>query len=419
MILSREKNASVPLRDRAPLICRRSRLYLPLPWWEGIKGRGTKGTAGSFPLFVCISLCAVFILTASPCCSEYSSVIGPCGLEFPRDHGSHPGYRTEWWYYTGNVQDPSFRRFGFQLTFFRTRLAPPSVEESWPKNPSAWRTSQLFLAHAAVSDLGSKRFYHDEQVTRGVVALAGVEQQNSLTNIFVGKWSANIGPEHRLSAKAPSFAFDLVSKPLKPPVFHGGQGYSLKGKRPESASCYYSFTRLETSGTLSINGRTEPVKGTAWMDHEFSSAPLEEDLVGWDWFSIQLNDQTELMVYLLRHPDGSYSPASSGTFVKPNGESIHLTHEDFKVQILDRWTSKRSGATYPARWRFHVLPLQLELTIDPNLPDQELMTTRSTQVTYWEGSVSVSGKSKGKPVEGVGYVEMTGYAKPFNLTPSP
>jgi predicted secreted hydrolase len=293
------------------------------------------------------------------------------------------------------------------------------VEESWPQNPSAWRTSQLFLAHAAVSDLGSKRFHHEEQVTRGVIGLAGVEQQNSLTNIFLGKWSANIGPEHRLSAKTPSFSFDLVSKPLKPPVLHGRQGYSLKGKRPESASCYYSFTRLESSGTLSVDGKTEPVKGTAWMDHEFSSAPLEEDLVGWDWFSIQLNDQTELMIYLLRHPDGRYSKASSGTFVNPNGESIHLTHEDFKVQILDRWTSKRSGATYPSRWRLHVLSMELDLTIDPNLADQELMTTRSTQVTYWEGSVSVSGRIKGKMVEGAGYVEMTGYAKPFNLLPSP
>jgi predicted secreted hydrolase len=370
-------------------------------------------------LLVCIFLSTVFIVAVLPCFAEYPSVTGPCGLVFPKDHGSHPSYRTEWWYYTGNVQGPSLRRYGFQLTFFRIRLAPPGVEESWPKNPSGWRTSQLFLAHAAVSDLDSKRFYHDEQVTRGAVGLAGVEEQNDLTTIFLGKWSASIGPEHRLSAKAPSFSFDLACRPIKSPVLNGLQGYSLKGKNPDSASCYYSFTRLESSGTLSVNGRTEPVKGTVWMDHEFSSAPLEEDLVGWDWFSVQLNDQSELMIYLLRHPDGSYSPASSGTFVKPDGESIHLTHEDFKVQILNYWTSKRSRATYPARWRLRVPPLELELAIDPNLPDQELMTARSTQVTYWEGSISVSGRSRGNLVEGVGYAEMTGYAKPFNLMPSP
>ena len=372
-----------------------------------------------FPLLVCIFLSAVFIPAVSPCYSEYSSVTGPCGLAFPEDHGSHPGYRTEWWYYTGNVEGPSLRKYGFQLTFFRTLLAPPGVEASWPENPSAWRTSELFLAHAAVSDLGSRQFFHDEQVTRGAVGLAGVKQQRDQTAIFLGNWSATIGQEHRLSAKTPSFSFDLACTPLKVPVLHGRQGYSLKGKNPESASCYYSFTRLETKGTISLGKESFSVQGTSWMDHEFSSAPLEEDLVGWDWFSVQLSDRTELMVYLLRHPDGSYSSASSGTFVKPDGESIHLTHEDFKVQILDRWTSKRSGATYPSRWRMRVFPLELELTIDPNLPDQELMTTRSTRVTYWEGSVSVSGRSRGEVVEGVGYVEMTGYAKPFNLMPSP
>jgi predicted secreted hydrolase len=362
---------------------------------------------------------SLLIPAVSPCASEYSIVSTPCDLRFPEDHGSHPGYRTEWWYYTGNLQDPSLGRFGFQLTFFRTRMTPPIVEESWPKNPSAWRTSQLFLAHAAVSDLGSRRFYHEEKVTRGAAGLAGVEQQNGLSAIFLGTWSANIGPEHRLSAKAPLFSFDLVCKPLKPPVLHGLQGYSLKGERPESASCYYSLTRLETRGTISVGKDFFSVHGLSWMDHEFSSAPLEKDLVGWDWFSIQLSDQTELMIYLLRHPDGSFSEASSGTFIKPNGESIHLTHEDFKVLILNYWTSRRSGANYPARWRVRVLPLELELTIDPNLTDQELMTTRSTQVTYWEGSVSVSGRTKGKMVEGAGYVEMTGYDKPFNLVPSP
>ncbi len=378
---------------------------------------GSHGTSPVMTAFV--SFCCLMILAVSPCFSQYPSVTGPCGLEFPRDHRSHPAYRTEWWYYTGNLRSSSGKGLGFQLTFFRTRLSPPGVEGSRPENPSAWRTDQLFLAHAAVSDLGSRRFFHDERVARGAVGLAGVEQQDGLITIFLGRWSASIGPEHRLVAEAPSFSFDLTCRPLRPPVLHGQQGYSLKGKRGESASCYYSFTRLETSGFFSIGARTEAVKGTAWMDHEFSSAPLEEDLTGWDWFSIQLNDQTELMIYLLRHPDGSHSRASSGTFVKPNGESTHLAQEDFKVDILNRWASKRSGATYPSKWRLRVLPQDLELTVEPNLSDQELMTTRSTQVTYWEGSVSVSGRSGGKPVEGVGYVEMTGYAGPFNLLPSP
>jgi predicted secreted hydrolase len=155
------------------------------------------------------------------------------------------------------------------------------------------------------------------------------------------------------------------------------------------------------------------------MDHEFSSAPLEEDITGWDWFSLQLNDHTELMLYLLRLGKGGFSPASSGTFVKHSGEAIHLSHENFVIEVLDQWKSPHSGASYPSRWRVVVKPLQIELSIIPNLADQELITQRTTRVTYWEGSVSVSGRSGLTPVKGVGYVEMTGYAAPFNLTPSP
>ena len=155
------------------------------------------------------------------------------------------------------------------------------------------------------------------------------------------------------------------------------------------------------------------------MDHEYSSAPLEEDLRGWDWFSIQLDDRTELMIYLLRLESGGYSPASCGTFVEVSGQEVHLNHEDFQVEVLDRWKSPHSEAIYPAGWQIRVQPLQLELSIAPNLADQELITSGSTRVTYWEGSVSVSGRSGQNSVKGVGYVEMTGYARPFNLTPTP
>jgi predicted secreted hydrolase len=361
-----------------------------------------------------------FMLPAPAWPDGYSEVTGPCDLTFPADHGSHPGYRTEWWYYTGNVADGASKKYGFQLTFFRTRLAPPGDEKSWPSNPSPWRTDQVFLAHAALTDIGAKRFFYDEKVARGAAGLAGVKQTNGNTTIFLEGWSADVGGfQQRLKAFTPSFSLNLLCEPLKPLVLHGTEGYSLKGDRPESASCYYSFTRLATSGTLTVDGKRHPVRGTAWMDHEFSSAPLEQDLVGWDWFGLQLNDDTELMVYLLRRRDGGYSEASSGTFVNSSGVAVHLSHRDFKVEVLDHWKSRRSGATYPSRWRIHVLPLDIELNVVPNLADQELITTRSTQVTYWEGSVSVTGKAKEKLLKGVGYVEMTGYAKPFNLTPSP
>jgi predicted secreted hydrolase len=381
--------------------------------------RSEKGIFVASGILSCFFL-LFFILPARAWLDGYLLVTGPCDLTFPADHGAHPGYRTEWWYYTGNVAHGASKKYGFQLTFFRTRLLPPGDEKSWPSNPSPWRTDQVFLAHAALTDIAAKRFFHDEKVTRGAADLAGVEQQNGSTTIFLERWSANIGSsQHRLKAFAQSFSLDLSCEPLKPLVLHGTWGYSLKGKHPESASCYYSFTRLETSGTLTVDGKRHAVRGTAWMDHEFSSTPLEQDLVGWDWFGIQLNDNTELMVYLLRRHSGGYSEASSGTFVSSSGEPLHLSHTDTQVEILDHWKSPHSGATYPSRWRMHVLPLDIELTIVPNLADQELVTNQSTQVTYWEGSVSVAGKAKERLLEGVGYVEMTGYAKPFNLSPTP
>jgi predicted secreted hydrolase len=299
-------------------------------------------------------------------------------------------------------------------------MAEPGSEKTWPKNPSAWRTKDLFLAHTALSDLEAKRFHLDEKVARAGAGLAGVTRDNDATRVFLGDWSAGIELDrHRLEAKAKEFSLDLVCRASKPLAAHGKGGYSLKGKRPESASCYYSYTRLETEGSIVLRGVSVPVTGTSWMDHEFSSAPLEDDLEGWDWFSLQLEDRTELMIYLLRQKTGGNSPASSGTFVKASGETVRLTQSDFQVEVLDRWKSSRSGATYPSRWRVRVIPLNLELFVIPNLSDQELITEKSTRVTYWEGSVSVSGRSEQGPVSGVGYVEMTGYAKPFNLIPTP
>ena len=351
---------------------------------------------------------------------DYKTVTGPCDFVFPRDHGAHSDFRTEWWYYTGNLSASSGKRYGFQLTFFRSQMAEPGSEKTWPKNPSAWRAKDLFFAHSALSDLETKRFSLDERVARSGAGLAGATQDKDATRIFLGNWSAIIeSAEHTLKAPAKDFSLDLGCKASKPVTAHGVGGYSLKGKGPESASCYYSYTRLEAEGSITFDGKPVPVRGTAWMDHEFSSAPLEEDLEGWDWFSLQFEDQTELMIYLLRQKTGGNCVSSSGTFVKASGEAIQLSQRDFQVEILDRWKSPRSGASYPSRWRIRVTPLNLELSIVPSLPDQELITEKSTRVTYWEGSVMVSGRSGESPVSGIGYVEMTGYAKPFKLSPTP
>lgn len=350
----------------------------------------------------------------------YLQVLGPCGFEFPRDHGAHPGYRVEWWYYTGHVHSEAGDPYGFQLTFFRIQIRPPGSEANRPEKPSAWRSDQIFMAHAAVSDLGRKRFHFDEKVARGALGLAGAVQEDGQTRIFLGPWSAVLtSRDHWLAASGDRFRFDLQCRPVKPPVAHGTNGYSKKGTQRANASCYYSFTRLTVSGSLTLNGETFHVDGSAWMDHEYSTAPLEETLAGWDWFSLQLNDQTELMVYLLRLRKGGYHPASAGTLVGPFGEAYPLSMGDLKIEVLDTWTSRRTGAVYPCRWRLYVIPFNMELTLFSNVQDQELITRASTQGIYWEGSISAEG-SKGKhSLKGQGYAEMTGYAGTFDfLKPS-
>ena len=362
-----------------------------------------------------IGAALLLILEAAACSfagdASYLAVTGPCNLSFPEDHRAHPGYRTEWWYYTGNVESNEEERFGFQLTFFRNQISPPGSERSWPEPHSAWRTQQIYLAHAALSDIGGQHFYHAENMARGALGLAGVDQEAGATTVFLGNWSAVLASSRQtIRAATDRFAFDLTLVPEKGPVLHGESGYSVKGATPEKASCYYSFTRLDARGTVTIGGRQLQVHGLAWMDHEFSSSPLDLDLAGWDWLSLQLSDNSELMIYLLRREDGTYSPASSGTFVDPEGRDAHLDRKDFSVEVLDHWKSPRSRALYPSKWRVAIPASQTALTIRPNLEDQEMETPESTRITYWEGSVSVEGTSLGRLVSGDGYVELTGYA---------
>jgi len=348
--------------------------------------------------------------------TPYHQVTGPCSFEFPKDHGAHRGYRTEWWYYTGNMETQKGRRFGFQVTFFRTQIVPPNDPMRRPKVPSSWRTEQLYFAHAALSDVKEKEFYMGEQVARGAVGLAGEQREADSIQVFLGDWSVRIGSRaHLLRVAFDEVALELRAVSRKGPIGHGDRGYSRKGVKPESASCYYSFPRLEVSGDVAVRGKTYAVTGTGWMDHEFSSAPLEKNLIGWDWFSLQLSNQSEVMLYLLRKETGGFSQASSGTFVGPLGKTHHLSREDFTVDVLKHWRSSRTEALYPAHWEIHMPSLGLALEVIPQMADQEMVTEKSTGVTYWEGSVSVQGSASDTPVTGVGYVELTGYDKPVQL----
>ncbi len=344
----------------------------------------------------------------------YLTVTGPCHLEFPRDHGSHPGYRTEWWYYTGNLNSKDGRPYGFQLTFFRHGISPPGAEKQWPSQPSAWRTRQVYLAHAAISDISWQRHLKAEDVSRQALGLAGVKKKEEKTIVFLKNWSAEIGTvSHVLKVDADDFSFFLNLRPSKPMVLHGRGGYSLKGSTPERASCYYSFTDLKVKGNISVYGKLAAVTGSAWMDHEFSTSLLEPGIIGWDWFSLQLSDQTEIMVFLLRKQKGGVHPASSGTLIGPAGQPRHLTRNDIKVEVLDTWKSRQSDARYPSRWRLQIASLGIDLTMKSNLSDQEMRTLNSTGVTYWEGSVSIHGMREKRPLKGQGYVELTGYASAF------
>lgn len=331
---------------------------------------------------------------------------------FPRDHAAHNAFRTEWWYYTGHLQSPNGRRFGFQVTFFRRAVGLDAVETL----PSRWSIRQLYLAHIAISDLDGRRFRYADRLSREGLGKAGAREDR--LRVWIDRWSVEAEADdpstQLLRAAQDGMAIELKVRPLKPPVIHGRHGVSRKGQDVGQASHYYSFTRMDTAGRLTIDGETFEVTGTSWMDHEFGSADLSPDLVGWDWFSLQFRDGSELMIYQLRRADGSFDRASSGTMVYPDGRSEFLTADDLRVIVREHWTSPVSGARYPAAWTVFCPSLQIQVDVTPLMADQELATRRSTQVTYWEGAVDVSGTIRERPASGQGYVELTGYAERFS-----
>lgn len=328
---------------------------------------------------------------------------------FPHDHGAHDEFRTEWWYYTGHLSSENGRRFGYQLTFFRRGIEPARVRA----HPSRWAIRHLYLAHFALSDHGNARFRYAEKISRPGLGKAGAE--TGRLRVWIDRWTVETSsPEdarHHLRASSKDFSIDLVVTPEKPPIVHGEGGISRKGSAPGQASHYYSFPRLATTGTLWVDGERLTVTGTSWMDHEFGSGDLGAEQVGWDWFSVQLDNRSELMFYRLRRTDGTSDAASSGTLIFPDGHAQHLSVSDLRAETLDHWTSSASGARYPSRWRISVASLGLSLDLVPMIPGQELITRHSTQVTYWEGAVRVSGTLRDEPVAGKGYVELTGYAE--------
>jgi predicted secreted hydrolase len=325
-------------------------------------------------------------------------------ISFPADHYSHPDFKTEWWYYTGHLETDSGKRYGYQVTFFRF-----GVRDRQKQMKEQPLFTELYMAHFALSDIAEKKFAFRERINRGYNGRAGAATDRY--RVWNEDWKVEGDDKnHRIQVSDRSTELRLTLKSLKPPVLHGLNGLSQKGEGEGRASYYYSLTRMQSEGELTINGKKEKVRGLSWMDHEFGSNQLREDQVGWDWFSLQLDKQTELMLYLIRRKDGTADPYSSGTLVKTDGTIKHLALKDFRIEILDRWKSAKSGASYPIKWRVTVPAEELALEIVPAFSDQELITNRSTRVIYWEGAAEISGTYRNQPAKGTGYVEMTGYA---------
>ena len=322
----------------------------------------------------------------------------------PRDHGPHEDYQTEWWYYTGNLAAADGRAFGFQLTFFRRGLSPGP-----PPGGPGLATNQVYFAHFAVTDVASGRHAFAERWSRGASDLAGARGEPFA--VWLEDWrveSLNAdGSRVRLVAASEGMSLDLDLEARKPLVRHGDHGLSPKSDEPGNASHYIGYTRLAARGRVITEGQATAVSGEAWFDHEWSTSALGKGTVGWDWFSLQLDDQRELMYFQIRREDGGVEPASGGTLVDRGGSTRRLAAADISLGVLGQWRSPGTGATYPARWRVRVPGEGLDLLVEPRVPEQEMRTS----FVYWEGAVSVSGTRRGRPTTGHGYVELTGYAR--------
>jgi predicted secreted hydrolase len=322
-------------------------------------------------------------------------------FDFPADHGPHPGFRNEWWYFTGNLAAVSNRRFGFQFTIFRSALAPHLKERS-----SAWAADQAYMAHFTVTDVESNNFYVHERFSRGAAGLAGATADPF--RIWLEDWEITgrsdmpdaAIPVMHLHAGENGIELELRLTPIKKIVLQGENGLSRKGSGAGNASYYYTIPRFRAEGEIRIFDTSYPVTGQVWLDREWSSSALDSNQVGWDWFSLQLNDGNEIMYYQIRESDGSAGEYSEGVFIAKDGNHERLKPADIEIRILDQWETD-DGVSYPSKWRLIIPDYRTDLVITPLVDDQELNVT----VRYWEGAVAVSGTS-----EGHGYVELTGYA---------
>jgi predicted secreted hydrolase len=336
--------------------------------------------------------------------ANFSKATKPGQIQFPRDLGAHPDFKSEWWYYTGNLQTAEGREFGLELTFFRQAIEPQAVAS---KGESNWRSNQIYSAHFAISDIADRQFYFQDRFSRDAVKLAGASSQPY--RIWLEDWSATAGDNNtvRLQAALPEGAIDLTVQQPLPPVLQGDRGLSIKGNGEGNASYYYSIVQQPTQGTIMVKGKTYNVTGITWKDHEYSTSSLDPGTIGWNWFSAQFEDGNALMLYVLRQEDGQISPRSAGTYITANGKTQSLKAEDYVVTPLETWKSPNTKANYPIHWNVSIPKLDLTFQVNALMPNQELNTATAK---YWEGAVKYEGQQGDRPITGRGYVELTGYA---------
>jgi predicted secreted hydrolase len=336
---------------------------------------------------------------------NFSKAIDKREFVFPRDHGPHPDFRTEWWYFTGNLTDKENREFGYQFTIFRTAL----TKEKEIRN-SDWSSNQIYMAHFAVTDIENNEFYFEERFSREANKLAGA-QINPL-KVWLEDWQViqiddNIKfdlPTISISAKTGQVQIDFTLNASKSKVLQGEEGLSQKGKQPGDASYYYSYTRLKTEGTILLSEKEFEVSGYSWADREWSTSALSDDQVGWDWFALQFNDNSEIMYYQMRKKDGTPDVYSKGIIVNKNGSSRLIKKDQVYLEVTDDWESP-SGVIFPSGWKLDIPDENIKLEITPTIKNQLM----DVSINYWEGAVLIEGIKNKEKFSGRGYVELTGY----------
>ncbi len=349
----------------------------------------------------------LLILAASLGAQEWNRAEPGWKFEWPRDHAAHPDFKTEWWYFTGNLRAADGRRFGYQVTFFRQGIRGPGAREV---ARSRFVVNDLKFGHFTITDVKAGEFHFSQQLMRGAFGEAGFgDLQKKERLAWLGDWSLALEDDGAMQLRASdgARALELHLESTKPWTLHGDAGLSTKADVPGHASQYYSGTRMRSRGTLQMAGQQIPVEGESWFDHEWATNQLAPGQSGWDWFSVQLDDGTELMIYRLRKKDGSVDGASSGSFIAKDSSVRHLRLDELRMTPVKFWQSTKTRAKYPIGWRVEVPTLAIDLEITTPVESQELALT---PVAYWEGMIDVRGKREGRALNGHGYLELTGYA---------